>query len=351
MGVAAGLRVIPILIITLYTGVLIDRVGGRRILIVERTFLIFLGALTGLILLFDQVEIWHVIILSTLAGSTIALGLPATQTLAADVVPEDLRQSENSMNQLGNSMGRTLGPLFAGVLISIRSAALALFGLAIVYVVSLIATFGITSKYTRQDSSESALRQIIDGFVHIKETPVLLWTSMLGMSFISLAMLYPMIPVYAQDVLEVGEVGFGGLWGALAIGQGTSAILIASSGGFKRKSLGAIAGAGIFGMGSIKFGLSETYWLSFIFLLLSGLGLPLVVTSAITLLQDRSKPEYRGRVMTVWAIMGQGVAIAWMLGGFLLDVIGPVPTMFVAVGGGWALVLIPFFASLDFRRA
>ena len=177
MGVAAGLRVIPVLIITLYAGVLIDRVGGRRILIVERLFLILLAALTGLILLFDQVEIWHVIILSTLAGSTIALGLPATQTLAADVAPADLRQSANSINQLGNSLGRTLGPLFASVLISIRSAALALFGLAIIYVLSLIATFGITSKHTRQDSSESALRQIIDGLVHIKETPVLLWTS------------------------------------------------------------------------------------------------------------------------------------------------------------------------------
>lgn len=351
MGVAAGLRVIPILIITLYAGVLIDRVGGRRILIIERMFLILLAALTGLILLFDQVEIWHVIVLSTLAGSTIALGTPATQTLAADVVSADLRQSANSMNQLGNSMGRTLGPLLAGVLISVRSAALALFGLAIVYFVALIATFGIRSKHIPQDSSESALRQIIDGFVHIKQASVLLWTNLLGLSFIPLAMLYPMIPVYAQDVLEVGEVGFGGLWGAVAIGQGTGAILIGSRGGFKRKSLGAIAGAGIFGIGLIGFGLSETYWLSFTFLLLNGLGLPLVVTSAITLLQDHSKPEYRGRVMAVWAIMLQGVALAWMLGGFLLDVIGPVPTMFVAVGVGWALVLIPFFASKDFRRA
>ena len=125
MGVAAGLRIIPVFIITLYAGVLIDRVGGRRILIIERTFLIFLAALTGLILLFDQVEIWHVIVLSTLAGSTIALGSPATQTLAADVVPADLRQPANSMNQLVAAFGRTSGALLAGVLISLRCAALA----------------------------------------------------------------------------------------------------------------------------------------------------------------------------------------------------------------------------------
>ena len=195
------------------------------------------------------------------------------------------------------------------------------------------------------------LRQIIDGFVHIKETPVLLWTGLLGLSFIFGGMIFPIIPVYAQDVLEVGEVGFGGLWGAVAIGQATGAIVIASRGGFKRKSLGTIAGTGIFGIGLIGFGLSDTYWLSFAFLLLNGLGFAMVITSVITLLQDHSKPEYRGRVMAVWAIMLQGVSIAWMLGGFLLDVIGPVPTVFVAAGGSWALVLIPFFASRDFRRA
>ena len=66
------------MIITLYAGVLIDWVGGKRVLILERILLIFLAAITGLILLFDQVEIWHIIVLSTITGSTIALGLPTT---------------------------------------------------------------------------------------------------------------------------------------------------------------------------------------------------------------------------------------------------------------------------------
>ena len=151
------------MIITLYAGVLIDRVGGKRVLILERILLIFLAAITGLILLFDQVEIWHIIVLSTITGSTIALGLPTTQSLVPQVVSEEDRQAANSMNQLGYATGRTLGPLEAEIMIAVRSAALALFELTVVYGAALIATFGISLKHQRKLSKDSAFRQIVDG--------------------------------------------------------------------------------------------------------------------------------------------------------------------------------------------
>ncbi|MCI0852349.1 MAG: MFS transporter [Chloroflexi bacterium] len=351
MGIAAGLRVVPVVIISLYAGVLIDRVGGKRVLILERLLLIFLAIITGLILLIDEVEIWHIVVLATIAGSTIALGTPATQTLVPAVVPKDLLQSANSMNQLGFALGRTLGPLLAGILIAVRNAALALFGLALVYLAALIATFGITAKHERRSSSDSATRQIADGLSYIRGTPVLMWTILMAFSVIFFGMIFPLIPVYARDVLDVGEVKFGWMWGAVAIGQATGALAIVARGGFQRKSRGVAAGAVIFGLGLIGFGLSENYWISLAFLFVTGLGFPLWVTSVVTLLQDHSKPEYLGRVMAVYAIALQGVSIGWMLGGVLMDSIGNFPTVLVAVGGGWVIVLVAMVLSADFRRA
>ena len=351
MGLAAGLRVIPVVIISLYAGVMIDRVGGKRVLILERLLLIFLAIVTALILLIDQVQIWHIVVLSTIAGSMIALGTPATQTLVPQIVPKDLRQSANSINQLGFALGRTLGPLLAGILIAVRSAALALFGLAIVYVVSLAATFGINVKHRSTAPSDSATRQIADGLSYIRQTPVLMWTILMAFSVIFFGMHAPLIPVYARDVLDVGEVKFGWMWGAVAIGQATGALAIVARGGFQRKSRGVVAGAVVFGLGLIGFGLSENYWISLAFLFVTGLGFPLWVTSVVTLLQDHSKPEYLGRVMAVYAIALQGVSVGWMLGGVLMDSIGNFPTVLVAVGGGWVIVLVAMVASRDFRRA
>ena len=178
-----------------------------------------------------------------------------------------------------------------------------------------------------------------------------MWTILMAFSVIFFGMIFPLIPVYARDVLDVGEVKFGWMWGAVAIGQATGALAIVARGGFQRKSRGVAAGAVIFGLGLIGFGLSENYWISLAFLFVTGLGFPLWVTSVVTLLQDHSKPEYLGRVMAVYAIALQGVSIGWMLGGVLMDSIGNFPTVLVAVGGGWVIVLVAMVLSADFRRA
>ena len=161
----------------------------------------------------------------------------------------------------------------------------------------------------------------------------------------------PLIPVYAREVLEVDEVKFGWMWGAIAIGQATGALIIASRGGFKKLSRGVATGAFVFGMGMIGFGLSETYWLSLVFLAIAGLGFPLWITSVVTPLQSHSAFEYRGRVLAVFTIEGQGVSVAWMLGGVSLDLLGNFPTVLICVGGGWVIVIAAFIMSKEFRNA
>jgi MFS family permease len=351
MGVAAGIRVIPVVLLTLYAGVLVDRVGGRRVLILERILLILLAAITGAILLFDQVEIWHVVVLSTIAGSTIALGTPATQTLVPEVVPEKLLQPANSMNQLGHALGRTLGPLAAGALIAIRSAALALFGLAAVYGVALLITFGIsTSGEKTNKTSGSALRQIADGLTHIRQNPVLFWILFSAISLTFYAFIFPVVPVYARESLGVGEVQYGLMWGALAVGQASGALIIAARGGIQRKTLAVVVGSVLFAIGLIGMGLSTVYWLSLVFLVINGMAHPLTISSWLTLLQQHSKPAFRGRVMAVYAIAMQGTSAGWLLGGIALDLVGIMGTIIITVVGSMTFVLIPVILSKEIRR-
>ena len=136
VGLSAGLRAVPVVLISLYAGVMIDRFGGKRVLLVERWLLVLLALATAFVLLWDGVEVWHIVVLSTVAGATIAIGLPATNTLVAEIVPTELRAQANVLNQFGPSAGQTFGPLLAGALIAVRNAATAFFGLAVVYLVA-----------------------------------------------------------------------------------------------------------------------------------------------------------------------------------------------------------------------
>ena len=134
VGLAAGLRVIPVVLISLYAGVMIDRFGAKRVLRAERLLLVALALATALVLLSDGTKVWHIVTLSTIAGATIAFGMPAVQTLVPEIVPAQLRSQANLLIQVGPAAGRTFGPLLAGILIAARNAATAFLGLTAVYV-------------------------------------------------------------------------------------------------------------------------------------------------------------------------------------------------------------------------
>ena len=169
------MRIIPVVLISLYAGVMIDRFGGRRVLLVERWLLVLLALATAFVLLWDGVEIWHIVVLSTVAGATIAIGMPATNTLVAEIVPTELRAQANVLNQFGPSAGRTFGPLLAGWLIAAWNAATAMFGLTFVYLAASLITLRLPDRGSIGAGSGSAIKQIGEGLSYIRATPVVMW--------------------------------------------------------------------------------------------------------------------------------------------------------------------------------
>jgi hypothetical protein len=71
----------------------------------------------------------------------------------------------------------------------------------------------------------------------------------------------------------------------------------------------------------------------------------------MTLLQNFTAPEYRGRVMAIYGIGLQSTSVSWLLGGWLIDVIGIFPTVLVALGGGWTVLMAAMIASKELRSS
>ena len=358
VGLAAGLRLIPVVLISLYAGVMIDRFGGKRVLLVERWLLVALALATALALLSDGVKVWHIVVLSTTAGATIAIGSPATQTLVPEIVTTDLRPSANLLNQIGPSAGRTFGPLVAGILIAVRNAATAFFGLTAVYVMAVVVTMRLPASRAGAAAPGSAIQQIVDGYRYIYRTPVLFWALYLQtFPEIFLGIALPLVPAIAVEVLDTSEVQYGWMWGALSIGSAATAILLASLGGFRRNGATMVVAALIYSASIVPLGLTQSYWLALVFLcgigIAGGIGIavPMWVAAGITILQNFSAPEYRGRVMAVYGMTLSGIFASWLLGGWLIDVIGIFPTVLVAVGGTWTLLLTAMIASKELRSS
>lgn len=96
VGAATGLRVVPAVFLSLAAGVLIDRLGGRAILMWDRIVLLVLAVATAVLVLAGPIEVWHVVVLSVLSGSVMAIGAPSSHTLVAQIVSRGQLQSTPS---------------------------------------------------------------------------------------------------------------------------------------------------------------------------------------------------------------------------------------------------------------
>ena len=148
-----------------------------------------------------------------------------------------------------------------------------------------------------------------------------------------------MIPVFAQDILKCGPVGYGWLNAASDIGSVTIIITLTFfpiNGGQGKKLMYAIAG---FGICIITFALSKMFWLSFAALVISGLldGISVVIRG--TILQLKTPDNMRGRVMSVNSMfINSSNEFGQFESGVAAKLLGVIPS--VVFGGCMTLLVV-----------
>ena len=350
VGAATGLRVIPAILLGLFAGVMVDRLGGRVVLIWERSLLLLLAVVTALVVVSGTVTLWQIVVLSIVSSAVLAIGMPATQTLVISYVPKSALQAGNSMNMLTNSMARAIGPLSGGFLIAgfgLGSPFLALIGL---YALSLFFSFRLPKTERSPRRTTSAIREIADGLKYIRSNPVVLRLMVLAFSVIFNATFVPIIPVYARDRFDVGETGFGLMLAAWAVGQGVTALWIVSKRDWERKIPPILASTVMFVVSVSTFALSTSFPLTLLSLALVGAAIPIWASSTITLLQTQTDPKMIGRVMSVFGLSLQSMMFGWFLGAWIGTIIGNAQMILIGTAIYAVLNIGIIFSSRELRR-
>jgi len=147
--------------------------------------------------------------------------------------------------------------------------------------------------------------------------------------------------------LHGGPHTLGFLMGAMGLGALSSALSLAA-----RKSVRGLIGliplaAFLFGAGLIGFGLSHSFWLSMLMVMLAGAGLMQVMAASNTIIQTLTSEDMRGRVMSYYTMAFMGMApFGSLLAGTMAHALGVSWTMiingaFILVGAGWFLTCLP----------
>ena len=352
VGLAAGVRAGPVILLALVGGAIVDRIGGKAVLAVVRGALCVLAAVTALLIITDAINVWIIIALAVVTGAATAFGMPANSSILPYVVPRNRLLAGNSLAQMGASVGRIAGPSISGFTIAAFGIASSFLALTGMYALSTWLTGLIRLRREMPKTYNTEIRkEILEGLSHARRTPIVAWLLITTVSGLFATTIMPVLPTYARDILKVGGSGFGILLGVQAVGSLAGAAFIASRENIRRKGLLILAGSLVWAFGMVIFGYSTNYALSLAVMFAMGAALSAIISGEVTLLQIHVPDAMRGRVMSIHSMSLQAITLGWLVGGTLSRVMGPERMLLVTASIFTAITIVAFASSRTLREA
>ncbi len=370
LGIANFMTVVPLVPMALWGGSLSDRLPKRAIVLTTQTLMLLQALVLAWLTWTGIVEVWHVYAMSFILGAVKAVDMPARHSFVVDMVEgkEDLTNAIGLNSAIYNG-ARTLGPALAGVAVAALGEAVAflLNGLSFLAVIGsllLMRDLPQSSKYDGED--RRLIAHTVEGirFVLRQQTLLVLMSLVAVSSFLSMPY-STLMPVFADEVLQGsaqplvrlfcgGDVlpiqcqapqalPLGLLLTAVGLGAVTGALLVASLPERARRGRVLSFGNLAFPLFLLLFAVSRSMLLSLPLMLLVGICYVMQNAVANTLLQIHAPDELRGRVMSLYSLVSQGMThVGGLQAGFVADWIGA--PLSVGVGAAVSLAYGLFVA-------
>ena len=321
LGTVSLLQYLPVMIFSLYGGVLADRIPKRTLVLVTQSISLVQSAVMWLLVITGVVQVWHILLLVALLGITNALDSPTRNAFVNEMVGREDLPNAVALNSSLVNMARVLGPGIGGVLIAWLGVAplfllntlsfiAVLIGLAMIDTRTL---YALPSKRA-DDKKLSAFESLREGLSYSLHMPaILLITSVIGGVALFGITFNVMLPLFATEVFHAGARGYGFTTAAYGLGALFSALWVAW-GNRKPNIRFLLSAAFVFSILEIALALSPLYILAFPLLVGIGFAQIVVTATANTTIQTVAPNHLRGRIISVYLLVYAG---ALPLGNFL----------------------------------
>jgi MFS family permease len=347
LGMVGLAEIFPALLFSLYAGQVADRYNRKRIIVVTQ-LIVALASLGLTALSYWQGPLILIYGCLVVMGAAMTFNTPAATTLPASILPEEAFENAATWSSSSWQLATVIGPAAAGAIIALMNSATFVYtlnALASLVFVLLLIPIKPTRTVIRQATEErSTWRSIGEGMSFLRRTPVLLGAITLDLFAVLFGGATTLLPIFATDILHVGAAGLGWLRAAPSIGALIVALTLAHRPPFQRAGRTLLLVVAGFGVATIIFGVSRSFWLSLVMLFaLGGLdNVSVVIRSTLAL--TRTPDEMRGRVA---AINGLFVNASNQLGGFesglTAQLLGPAVSV---AGGGVGTIIVVLAVAL-----
>ena len=348
LGMVNAVGNVPVMTLSLFGGVMADRLDRRILLMVAQSALMVLTLIMALLTAINAINTAWLLVLVLLIGIASALSSPAWQSFVSDLVPKSSLMNAIALNSAQFNVARVIGPALAGGLIALLGIAgcFTLNGLSFLAVVGALALMRRPT-VVRAAVSVAIWRSLADGLrfaADQAETRAILLLAtvhtVFGMPFLML------MPVFAKDVYHGSAGDLGVLLAAMGAGAVVGALLTARLGTVPRKGPIILGTEVAFALSLVAFAVIPERIPALVALAVVGFWMVSFFAVANTALQVLCGEEMRGRVMALWTIASWGVSpVGSLWAGALASRIGAQAT--VALGGATCLLYALALATLS----
>jgi predicted MFS family arabinose efflux permease len=351
LGLIGTLGFGPILLFSIVTGAIADRLPKRAVLVTTQLTLAALALVLAALVASGRVRYWHVGAVAALAGLAQAFDMPARQSYMAELVGKADLVNAVALNSAAFNAARIVGPAVAGLLIARVGVAPAFVINAVGILAVGLAIFTLPAGRARASRrGTTMLEEIGEGVRYAARTPVIRFV--LGLLFVVSITVFNFtvyVPLLARHVLGLGAEGFGFLMAALGVGAVGGALTVGFRQAPEPPLRGMLLAAALALAGLLSLSAARSVWAAVPLLFVTGFFGLILVASCNTRLQLAAPDELRGRMMSLYALVWGGV---FPIGAFCVGAISQVwgvSTAF-AVSGSAGLIGLAVLARWWRRR-
>ena len=331
LGLVLGARTLPQLGFGLLAGVFADWYDRRTLMLISKTLSMLINVVFAAIVVTGQVELWHVYVSSVLRGIVTSFDNPARQAVLPSLVaPEDLINAV-ALNSASMQTMRIGGGMLAGILIVLTGmagafVAVALFSAGAVFFTVLM----------RVPSMPAVAEKGIKGaFISLWEGAKYGWRDltirgilvlMLVYFLLGMAYLQVFAPLFAKQVMDIGDAGFGLMISTAGVGSLVGALAIATISPSRRRGPALLVIMGLLGLLLIGFALSTyTPWPLMTFGIIALVGMVQSTSFALanSVILQATRVEMRGRIMGLLSLDRASITLGGTLAGLVSAFLGP----------------------------
>ena len=349
-GVALGLvglvRIVPILVFSMISGVVADAYDRRKVMLITQTSMAIIALILAAITLNGLNVVWPIYVLAALSSAAGSFDGPARQSLFPNLVPREHLPNAISLNTIMFQTASVLGPTLTGFVIGG-------WGVGWVYLINAISFVAVILALllmrdvpghvggARRDVSLGAA---LDGLRFVFSAPLIRSTMLLDFFATFFSSATALLPIFVQDILKVGVEGYGALYAAPSIGAMlSSAVLVRQADRIVRRGQALLWAVLAYGGATVIFGVSQTFWLTFACLEVTGAADTVSMVLRNIIRQLATPDHLRGRMTSVNMIffMG-GPQLGELEAGIVANLLG---APFSVVSGGVGCIVATLWVA------